>query len=123
MGAFPRSLVPAFPAVSVVSTAGQAGGRRGLRPAVSPAWSRSEERRVGEKGRTWGWPDHLKKKNLKALLLGSLTYSTLAIAFPFFPSMFLYGSWMHVTGTMWLLYIFGDNCWEYLGYFPSLVID
>jgi membrane associated rhomboid family serine protease len=35
--------------------------------------------------------------------------------------MFLHGSWMHVIGNMWFLYIFGDNVEDYLGHFPYLV--
>src|SRR2546430_16589068 len=38
------------------------GGRRGARAACRGG---SEERRVGEKGRSPGWPDHLKKKKNK----------------------------------------------------------
>src|SRR5438105_11346763 len=34
---------------------------------------------------------------------------------PVFTSMFLHGSWMHVIGNMWFLWIFGDNVEDYLG--------
>jgi membrane associated rhomboid family serine protease len=34
--------------------------------------------------------------------------------------MFLHGSWMHVLGNMWFLYIFGDNIEDYLGHFKYL---
>ncbi len=34
--------------------------------------------------------------------------------------MFLHGSWMHVIGNMWYLYIFGDNVEDYLGHFKYL---
>ena len=40
---------------------------------------------------------------------------------PFFTSMFLHGSWMHVLGNMWFLYIFGDNIEDYLGHFKYLL--
>jgi membrane associated rhomboid family serine protease len=43
-----------------------------------------------------------------------------AIVLPFFTSMFLHGSWMHVIGNMWFLYIFGDNVEDYLGHFKYL---
>jgi membrane associated rhomboid family serine protease len=59
--------------------------------------------------------------HLTAFLSGSPNYSPLAIALPFFTSMFLHGSWMHVVGNMWFLYIFGDNVEDYLGHFQYLV--
>ncbi|HEY6571809.1 MAG TPA: rhomboid family intramembrane serine protease [Candidatus Eisenbacteria bacterium] len=34
---------------------------------------------------------------------------------PFFTSMFLHGSWMHLIGNMWFLWIFGDNVEDSLG--------
>jgi hypothetical protein len=40
---------------------------------------------------------------------------------PFFTSMFLHGSWLHVIGNMWFLWIFGDNVEDYLGHFQYLV--
>lgn len=46
----------------------------------------------------------------------------LAAAFvPILTSMFLHGSWPHVIGNMWFLYIFGDNTEDYLGHFPYLL--
>src|ERR1700738_1967579 len=36
-------------------------------------------------------------------------------------SMFLHGSWSHVLGNMWYLWIFGDNVEDYLGHFQYLV--
>jgi membrane associated rhomboid family serine protease len=35
-------------------------------------------------------------------------------------SMFLHGSWSHVIGNMWFLWIFGDNIEDYLGHFTYL---
>lgn len=35
----------------------------------------------------------------------------------FFTSMFLHGSWMHIIGNMWYLWIFGDNVEDRLGHF------
>jgi hypothetical protein len=54
-------------------------------------------------------------------LSGAPQYSLLAIVLPFFTSLFLHGSWMHVIGNMWFLYIFGDNVEDYLGHFKYLV--
>jgi membrane associated rhomboid family serine protease len=34
---------------------------------------------------------------------------------PFFTSMFLHGSWMHVIGNMWILWLFGDNVEDKMG--------
>ncbi|MGA8430957.1 MAG: rhomboid family intramembrane serine protease [Candidatus Sulfotelmatobacter sp.] len=58
--------------------------------------------------------------HLSALLAGSSQYSPIAVVLPFFTSMFLHGSWMHVIGNMWFLYIFGDNVEDYLGHFNYL---
>ena len=48
-----------------------------------------------------------------------------AVLLPAFTSMFLHGSWMHVIGNMWFLWIFGDNIEDYLGHFtvPGLLPD
>lgn len=35
--------------------------------------------------------------------------------FPFLSYMFLHGSWMHVIGNMWILWLFGDNVEDYMG--------
>jgi membrane associated rhomboid family serine protease len=59
--------------------------------------------------------------HLMAFLSGSPKYSLLDIVLPFFTSMFLHGSWMHVIGNMWFLCIFGDNVEDYLGHFKYLV--
>ena len=40
---------------------------------------------------------------------------------PTLTSMFLHGSWMHVIGNMWFLWIFGDNIEDYLGHFKYLL--
>ena len=44
-----------------------------------------------------------------------------ALFVPFFTSMFLHGSWLHVLGNMWFLWIFGDNIEDYLGHFKYLL--
>jgi membrane associated rhomboid family serine protease len=36
--------------------------------------------------------------------------------FTLFTSMFLHGSWMHLIGNMWFLWIFGDNVEEAMGH-------
>jgi membrane associated rhomboid family serine protease len=59
--------------------------------------------------------------HLAAFLAGSHRYSVPQVVLPFFTSMFLHGSWMHVLGNMWFLYIFGDNVEDYLGHFKYLV--
>src|SRR5580698_9537161 len=59
--------------------------------------------------------------HLAALLAGSHRYSLGVVVLPFFTSMFLHGSWMHVIGNMWFLFIFGDNVEDYLGHFKYLV--
>jgi membrane associated rhomboid family serine protease len=59
--------------------------------------------------------------HLAAFVAGSPQYPLGAIVIPFFTSMFLHASWMHVLGNMWFLYIFGDNIEDYLGHFKYLV--
>jgi membrane associated rhomboid family serine protease len=59
--------------------------------------------------------------HVAAFLSGSPEYPLIAIVVPFFTSLFLHGSWMHVIGNMWFLYIFGDNVEDYLGHFKYLV--
>jgi membrane associated rhomboid family serine protease len=59
--------------------------------------------------------------HLSAFLGGSHRYTLQEVVVPFFTSMFLHGSWLHVLGNMWFLYIFGDNVEDYLGHFKYLV--
>lgn len=59
--------------------------------------------------------------HLASFLEGSPRYPLPVVVLPFFTSMFLHGSWMHVIGNMWFLYIFGDNVEDYLGHFKYLV--
>jgi len=59
--------------------------------------------------------------HLTALLAGSPRYSLPQAVIPLLTSMFLHGSWMHVLGNMWFLWIFGDNVEDYLGHFTYLV--
>lgn len=55
------------------------------------------------------------------LLTGVPVFSPLLALLPMFTSMFLHGSWAHVIGNMWMLWIFGDNIEDYLGHFRYLV--
>lgn len=59
--------------------------------------------------------------HLMAFLAGSPRYTLGSVVIPFFTSMFLHASWMHVLGNMWFLFIFGDNIEDYLGHFKYLV--
>src|ERR1700720_437882 len=59
--------------------------------------------------------------HLAGMLAGTSVYPLPAVVLPFFTSLFLHGSWMHVIGNMWFLYIFGDNVEDYLGHFKYLV--
>jgi membrane associated rhomboid family serine protease len=54
-------------------------------------------------------------------LTGIHHLNPVAALVPFFTSMFLHGSWEHVIGNMWFLWIFGDNIEDYLGHFSYLV--
>src|SRR5437588_6281919 len=52
----------------------------------------------------------------------ALAHLNLAGVFlPILTSMFLHGSWLHLIGNMWVLWIFGDNIEDYLGHFSYLV--
>lgn len=55
------------------------------------------------------------------VLHGAVVFSPAAIGLPLLTSMFLHGSWMHVIGNMWFLWIFGDNIEDYLGHFKFLM--
>jgi|HubBroStandDraft_1064217.scaffolds.fasta_scaffold07429_7 membrane associated rhomboid family serine protease len=82
-------------------------------------WSQmiSDPRAAEHLARTYGEvPAHLA-----AFLAGSHRYSPEQVVLPFFTSMFLHASWMHVLGNMWFLFIFGDNIEDYLGHFLYLV--
>jgi membrane associated rhomboid family serine protease len=58
-------------------------------------------------------------QHLGAWLTGSLP-ATYALV-PFFSSMFLHASWLHVLANMWFLRIFGDNVEDRLGHFGYLI--
>jgi membrane associated rhomboid family serine protease len=59
--------------------------------------------------------------NLTASISGSAHGGLMAAFLPALTSMFLHGSWMHVIGNMWFLWIFGDNIEDYLGHFQYLL--
>jgi membrane associated rhomboid family serine protease len=44
------------------------------------------------------------------------------IAATLFTCMFLHGSWLHLLGNMWFLWIFGNNVEDRLGHVPFLVL-
>jgi rhomboid family protein len=48
-------------------------------------------------------------------------FSLMGMFLPVLTSMFLHGSWMHILGNMWFLWIFGDNIEDYLGHFTYLL--
>ena len=55
-----------------------------------------------------------------ALAEGARGSNPAAALVPVLTSMFLHGSWLHVAGNMWFLWIFGDNVEDYLGHFKYL---
>jgi membrane associated rhomboid family serine protease len=59
--------------------------------------------------------------NITGYLSGASRLGLVAVLLPALTSMFLHGSWMHVIGNMWFLWIFGDNIEDYLGHFKYLV--
>jgi len=59
--------------------------------------------------------------NITGFLAGSSRLGLMAAFLPTLTSMFLHGSWMHVIGNMWFLWIFGDNIEDHLGHFKYLL--
>jgi membrane associated rhomboid family serine protease len=59
--------------------------------------------------------------NITGYLSGAGSLGLVAVSVPALTSMFLHGSWMHLIGNMWFLWIFGDNIEDYLGHFKYLV--
>jgi membrane associated rhomboid family serine protease len=60
-------------------------------------------------------------RHVTGLLTGTPVFNPVAAILPMFTSMFLHGSWLHIIGNMWVLYIFGDNIEDYLGHFKYIV--
>jgi membrane associated rhomboid family serine protease len=58
-------------------------------------------------------------RHVEGWLSGSLPAAYALV--PFFSSMFLHASWMHVIANMWYLRIFGDNVEDRLGHFGYLI--
>lgn len=56
-----------------------------------------------------------------AIASGGAHVSPAIAVIPIITSMFLHGSWLHVIGNMWFLWIFGDNIEDYLGHFKYLL--
>src|SRR5271167_3632112 len=54
-------------------------------------------------------------------LTGGAAPSLSGLFLPILTAMFLHGSWLHVIGNMWFLWIFGDNIEDYLGHFRYLL--
>jgi membrane associated rhomboid family serine protease len=54
--------------------------------------------------------------------LGAHLVTPAAALLPFFTSMFLHASWLHVIANMWALWIFGDNVEDHLGHFTYLLM-
>lgn len=63
----------------------------------------------------------LLPSNVTAFLHGEPRISWIAACLPFFTSMFLHASWLHLGGNMMALWIFGDNIEDYLGHFKYLL--
>ncbi len=59
--------------------------------------------------------------HITGYLSGTSGLGLVAVLLPTLTSMFLHGSWMHVIGNMWFLWIFGDNIEDHLGHFKYLV--
>ena len=63
----------------------------------------------------------LVPKHALAVLSGHSYASPISAIVPFFTSMFLHASFMHVAGNMLFLWIFGDNVEDFLGHFKYVV--
>ncbi len=59
--------------------------------------------------------------HITGYLSGTSRLGLVAVLLPALTSMFLHGSWMHVIGNMWFLWIFGDNIEDHLGHFKYLL--
>lgn len=60
-------------------------------------------------------------RHVTALVSGGAHVDPVSALLPLLTCMFLHGSWLHVIGNMWFLWIFGDNIEDYLGHFPYLI--
>ncbi|NUU96538.1 peptidase S54 [Marinitoga sp. 1135] len=57
----------------------------------------------------------------KGIVTGNIQYIILNL-FSIFTSMFLHGSFLHILGNMWSLWLFGDNVEDTLGHFKFLMV-
>ncbi|HLH05916.1 MAG TPA: rhomboid family intramembrane serine protease [Terriglobales bacterium] len=55
------------------------------------------------------------------LAIGTEPINAASAFVPILTSMFMHGSWWHLIGNMWALYIFGDNIEDFLGHFRYLL--
>ncbi len=58
--------------------------------------------------------------HVAGFIAGTGRLDLISVLLPFFTSMFLHGSWLHVIGNMWFLWIFGDNIEDHLGHIQYL---
>ena len=59
--------------------------------------------------------------NITGYLSAASGPGLVAVLLPALTSMFLHGSWMHVIGNMWFLWIFGDNVEDLMGHGGYLI--
>lgn len=59
--------------------------------------------------------------NLTNLLGEGFGSDSLILLRPLLTSLFMHGSWMHLLGNMWILFLFGDNVEDYMGHIPFLL--
>jgi membrane associated rhomboid family serine protease len=52
----------------------------------------------------------------------SEVHSVGGLFLPFFTSMFVHASWLHLIANMWFLWIFGDNIEDHVGHFRYLLL-
>lgn len=50
-----------------------------------------------------------------------LDQESLVLLSPLLTSQFLHGSWVHLLGNMWILFLFGDNVEDYIGHIPYIL--
>lgn len=60
--------------------------------------------------------------NTYALVPTHINFSNFATLYPFFTSMFFHGGFLHITGNMIFLWVFGDNVEDVFGHIPYLFI-
>ncbi len=60
--------------------------------------------------------------HVSAFLAGAHGIDAATALVPFFTSMFLHGSWLHLIANMWALWIFGDNIEDHLGHARYLLL-